>query len=83
MIFKTFFLKNMKEGYTSCSQFKSCDACVGGKVGNTSSSCYWSNSKKLCGSFQDVGYSSKCEPEQCTPCPKLTKLKNDTYITQQ
>jgi hypothetical protein len=89
----------IREGFyaTSCTQFKNCAECVNGKVIDTSSPCYWSSEKKKCGSFDDPGYSRKCypgpdpdpdpEPEPgpgpCPVCPKLTLLKNPTYITQQ
>ena len=47
-------------GQTSCTQFYSCSDCVNGSVTSSSSPCYWNNTKKVCGSFNDTGYSRTC-----------------------
>jgi hypothetical protein len=81
-----FFSGKVTEGYTSCSNFKSCDTCVNGKLSNSSSSCYWNKSRGQCGSWFDTGYSRTCDSDNCPvcpTCPKLTRLKNPTYITEQ
>lgn len=80
------FLIN-REGYGGyCATLKNCKDCVNSKVTDTTTGCYWSESKKDCSNYLSGDYSRKC-PEQkcpdCEPCPKLIKLKDPTYITNQ
>lgn len=95
LLYVSIIYLNIKEEFyaTNCTQFKSCVDCVNGKVFDTSSPCYWSSEKKKCGSFNDLGYSRQCSKPPspgpngpcpvCKKCPKLTLLKNPTYITKQ
>ena len=55
--------KNLKEGLnvTSCSDYTDCLSCSNGPVNDLKSPCYWSLSAKKCGSFDDPGYSKKCD----------------------
>jgi len=61
-----FFGKTFREGLennlqqTSCTQFYDCKSCINGQVTGSSSPCYWNDSTKKCGSFDDPGYKRTC-----------------------
>lgn len=57
------------EGYTSCTQITSCKDCVGAKINDTSSPCYWNKDStgNRCSAFQDEGYKSTCDADADEP----------------
>lgn len=57
------------EGYTSCTQIKSCKECVSAGINDTSSPCYWNKDStgNRCSAFQDEGYKSTCDADADDP----------------
>jgi hypothetical protein len=77
-----FFPFSLKDPFSSsssgsqCSTHNKCSDCVKSVDGNSSSPCYWSNSKNNCSAFNDQGFYRTCN-QPPTPGPSPTKCETN------
>ena len=82
-----FNINTIKEGLTTVLQVSKtytnstearrhlCKECTGAYIQNSGyNTCYWNKTSKLCGSFDDEGYSKKCDSDP-TPTPNPSNDK--------